>query len=100
MVSLNESLLTLSQAARSLPNLRGDGNGVNSATVWRWAMTGCKGVRLESAIVGGIRYTSREALERFFAATTAAADGIAAPVRTSRQREAAIAAAERELASA
>jgi len=100
MVSLDESLLTLAQAARTLPNLRGNGNGVNAATVWRWAIKGCKGVRLETAIIGGIRYTSREALERFVVSTTAAVDGTTTvPLCTARQREAAIAAAERELAA-
>jgi len=99
MVSLSESLLTFSQAARLLPNLRGDGKGVNCATVWRWAQKGVRGIRLESSLIGGIRYTSREALERFFERTTAAADGTPAPVRTTKQRERAILAAERELAS-
>jgi hypothetical protein len=56
-------------------------------------------VRLETIVVGGLRYTSAEALERFAARCTAAADGTTMPVRTTRQREAAIAAAERELAS-
>ena len=54
-------------------------------------------MRLETFLRGGVRHTTREAIERFFAATTAAADGGATPVRTSRQRDKAIAAAEREL---
>jgi len=57
-------------------------------------------VRLETALLGGIRYTTRAAIERFVAATTTAADGTAPQVRTSAQRERAIAAAERELAEA
>ncbi len=89
MVSLSESLLTLSAAAREMPNSRG-GRGVNVSTLWRWVQRGSHGVRLESVMIGGIRYTSREALERFVAATTAAADGTAIPTRTSRQRQAAM----------
>jgi hypothetical protein len=60
---------------------------------------GVRGVRLDSIILGGRRYTSVEALERFTAACTAAANGTAPEVRTSAQREAAIAAAEAELAN-
>ncbi|MEX2174604.1 MAG: DUF1580 domain-containing protein [Pirellulaceae bacterium] len=89
---LGESRLTLSQAARYI--------GVHAATAHRWRLRGTRGCRLETILVGGIRYTSREALERFVAATTAAADGTAVPARTSAQRERAIAAAERELADA
>ena len=41
-------------------------------------------MRLETFLRGGVRHTTREAIERFFAAITAAADGNATPVRTSR----------------
>ena len=72
--------------------------GVNTSTIFRWVRRGIRGQRLETLFVGGIRMTSREALARFFAATTAAANGTPAPaVRTPRQRERAIEAAEREL---
>ena len=98
MVTLSEHLLTLSAAARELPGP--SGRGVHVATLWRWAHRGVRGIRLESVMIGGIRYTSREALERFVAATTAAADGSrpAPQTRTSRQRQRAIESAERELA--
>jgi hypothetical protein len=93
-----EHLLTLSQAARSLPNRRGK-RGVNVSTVWRWMQRGIRGVRLDSSLIGGIRYTSQEALERFFSAVTAAANGEQVAPLTSRQRERRIQAAERELAN-
>jgi hypothetical protein len=51
-------------------------------------------------MVGGIRMASEADVATFFSALTAAADGTVGPVRTTRQREASIAAAERELASA
>jgi hypothetical protein len=97
-----EQMLPLAKLAREVPSRRRSGRGVQPSTVWRWTTKGIKGIRLESAVIGGIRFSSREALHRFFAATTAAADGITAPpvVRTKRQREAAIAAAEKELATA
>ncbi|MBN1854575.1 MAG: DUF1580 domain-containing protein [Pirellulales bacterium] len=83
--------MTMAEAAESLPGQP------NSATLWRWRTYGARGVKLETILIGGRRYTSREALERFIERTTAAADGISCPARTHRQREKAIAAAEREL---
>lgn len=70
------------------------------ATAWRWVYRGCRGIKLETVCIGGRRMTSREALQRFIERTTAAADGEPIPTRTTRERERAIAAAERELAEA
>ena len=64
-----ESLLTLNQAAEYLPGRP------NVSTLHRWRLHGIRGVKLETCLIGGRRYTSREAVERFVAATTAAADG-------------------------
>lgn len=87
-----ETPITLAKAAQTLP-----GGAVHVSTIHRWRMKGCRGVRLETFLRGGVRHTTREAIERFFAATTAAADGDTPPVRTPRQREREIAQAEREL---
>lgn len=38
------------------------------ATRWRWAGKGARGVKLETLIIGGQRYTSVEAVARFIAA--------------------------------
>ena len=85
-----ETPITLAKAAQTLP-----GGAVYVSTVHRWRMKGCRGVRLETFLRGGVRHTTRAAIERFFAATTAAADGDTPPVRAPRQREREIAAAER-----
>ena len=53
------------------------GNRVSPSTVHRWRLRGVRGVTLESILVGGVRHTSVQALGRFFAASTAAADGTA-----------------------
>jgi hypothetical protein len=91
-----ETPITLAEAARTLP-----GGAVHVSTIHRWRLRGCRGVRLETFLRGGVRHTTREAIERFFAATTAAADGDATPVRTSRRhRERAICRAEAELKAA
>jgi hypothetical protein len=93
-----ETVLTLAQAARWIPGR--NGQGVHVSTTWRWTLRGIRGVLLETILIGGIRYTSQEALQRFFEATTAAADGTPVPARTTKRREKAIEAAERELRSA
>ncbi len=93
-----EHPVPLSVLAREVVNREGR-RGVNVSTLWRWIQRGIHGVRLESTLVGGIRMSTRQALARFFAATTAAADGTTSPVRTNRQRERSIAAAEKEWAA-
>ena len=65
----DEELLSLSQAAKSLPSRP------HPSTVWRWTKRGVRGVRLETIVIASRRFTSREALERFVAATTAVVDG-------------------------
>lgn len=86
-----ETLLTLSQAARSLPSRP------HWSTLQRWRVAGIRGVKLETCLIGGRRFTSAEALERFCNSTTAAANGEPQPVRTPRQRERDMARAEQEL---
>lgn len=93
---LAEEVLELGDARKLLPG-RPD-----RATIFRWALgTGSHGVRLETVKVGRKRFTSKQAIQRFVEASTAAADGKAVPatVRTSRQRQKAIHAAERRLAA-
>ena len=51
------------------------GRRIHPSTLHRWRLRGVRGIRLETVLIGGTRYTSTEALSRFFAATTAAADG-------------------------
>ena len=89
-----EKVLTFTQAAKALPGRP------NVATLWRWRTAGCRGVKLETVLVGGKRYTSREAIQRFVAETTAAADGEAVQPRTPKQRAANHARADADLAKA
>lgn len=88
-----ENPLSLTEAAKVAPGRP------HLATVWRWCQRGVRGVKLETIVVGGRRFTTTEALERFIARTTAAANGEPAPIRTPRQRQRAIAAAEAALAA-
>ena len=60
-----EELLTLSAAAKRLPSGRA-GKSVHTATLHRWASQGgLSGNRLETIKIGGVRYTSAQALKRF-----------------------------------
>ena len=44
------------------------------STIWRWHRQGVHGIRLETVLVGGTRYSSVEAVQRFIERTTAAAE--------------------------
>lgn len=90
-----ETPKTLAKAAQTLP-----GGAVHVSTIHRWRLKGVRGARLETFLRGGIRYTTDEAIARFFAATTAAADGQSTPTRTIARRMREVAAAERELDTA
>lgn len=95
----SEKLRLLKDAANQLPNRP------HVSTLWRWHKRGVRGIRLETVVIGGQRYTSSEAVQRFVDATTAAHDrGAALPStpinETLRRRRAAIERAERELAEA
>ena len=91
-ISLDEEIVTLTEASHRLPGRP------SASSIWRWHRHGLRGIKLETIVIGGRRrYTSIQALERFITATTAAADGEPAPIRTTRQRQKAILAAEREL---
>lgn len=86
---LCERLISLATAAKLCPRRRG-GKRPHVSCLYRWTVTGCRSVLLESVQVGGTRCTSREALARFFVALTAAsgvgADNSTPTVRTAVQR--------------
>lgn len=84
-----ETPLSFCQAAK-LPDLpiRRGGKRPCAATLWRWALRGVRGIKLESIVCGGARCTSAEALRRFFARLTEAADKAApAPQAMPRRRD-------------
>ena len=70
MIDVNaEDLMTLTKVTQEVPCRP------SLSTIWRWHARGVNGIRLETIILGGRRYTSREALQRFAERTTALADG-------------------------
>jgi adenosylmethionine-8-amino-7-oxononanoate aminotransferase len=84
----SENVINITQAANQIPGRP------HRATVWRWILNGLHGIRLESVKVGGRRFTSEEAIERFIARTTAVANGEQPPACTRQEQERAIRSAE------
>lgn len=78
----SESLVSIKETPARLPSRP------HVATVWRWIQRGCRGVKLETVLVGGRRFTSEESIQRFVEATTAAANGEAANHVPTRRRRA------------
>jgi hypothetical protein len=77
-------LIALREVPDHLP--RRNGRKVGLATIYRWSSSGCRGARLETWTLGGCRYTTPAALERFVADLTAARGGqghgpVAVPAR-------------------
>ena len=58
---LSESRLSLTELAKQ--------QRIAVSTCWRWAIRGIRGHRLECFSLGGRRYTTREAFQRFVART-------------------------------
>ena len=59
-----ENLIPIARAGEDDRLIRTIGR-VTEKTIRRWAARGVRGRRLESVVVGGRRYTSSEAIERF-----------------------------------
>ena len=66
-----EDLLTLNAACGAFPGRR-----VGLATLHRWRLSGVRGCTLETILVGGQRFTSRQAIARFIEAQNSNQDPI------------------------
>lgn len=78
VLNLNETLLSLNDAAKSLPTGRMGGQ-LHASTVLRWILTGARArdgtrVQLEGLKIGSAWVTSKQALVRFSQALTASTD--------------------------
>ena len=78
---MDETLLTISQARQRYPSRP------SLATMHRWMSRGARGVVLESVLVGGRRYTSKEALRRFHEALNASRTKPKACVSKTKERQ-------------
>ena len=84
-ISVTDSLITLAEATAMLPRRRG-GKRPAFATIWRWVIRGCYGVKLEAISVGGTLCTTRDALDHFMQRVTEAR-GIGLPRKSQPNRE-------------
>jgi Protein of unknown function (DUF1580) len=91
---VREHLLTLNEAAAECPR------PVHCSTAWRWALRGIGHQRLETTKIAGRRYTSREALLRFFETSCTTTDSASAKTVVSPSRMRSINAARDELVEA
>jgi hypothetical protein len=64
----SEQLIPFPEAPAQLPGRPA------MSTLHRWRQQGVHGIRLETCLIGGKRFTSKEALQRFANAVTTAAD--------------------------
>ena len=94
MSILSERVVPISEAPQHVPGRP------HTATIWRWYQRGISGIKLETFLAGGKRFTTIEAIERFILASTEARDGVRPEQTPSRRRQAAIDKAERELEAA
>jgi len=63
----SESLIPFCDARTAFPG----GKRLSLATLHRWRLTGVRGIKLETVLIGGSRYTSAEAISRFVSAQNA-----------------------------
>ncbi len=87
-----ERHLTLSQAAAALPGRP------HLSTLHRWRLRGVRGIRLETCLIGGRRFTTDQWLRDFIEATSQTNTVDVLTSQPSRTRQAAIRSAESELA--
>ena len=68
MIELSsETPITIAEVPLHIP--RRHGRMVHYSTVYRWMTKGVRGRKLESLLIGGVRYTTLEALARFLKLT-------------------------------
>lgn len=79
--------LSLLDAADFLGKITGQKPHVS--TLWRWCLKGCKGIRLESICIGGKRFVTAAAIERFIDASSETRPGQPSQPRTPRSAPAA-----------
>ena len=76
-----ETLIPFNAARTAFPG----GRKIALQTLHRWRLHGIRGVKLETILVGGLRYTSRESISRFLAAQNAGEMSLS-PKITAKQR--------------
>jgi hypothetical protein len=77
MIDLRAETLLSLREAREHPAFakRRGGGSITYPTLWRYYAKGIRGVKLETVMCGGMRFTSSEAIARFVERLTQARDG-------------------------
>jgi len=66
--SPDEPLMSIPDAAKHLGRITGQTPHIS--TLWRWCLKGCHGVKLESICIGGKRFVTPSAIQRFIENST------------------------------
>ena len=82
-----ETLVAFNEARSAFPGKK----NIPLQTLHRWRLHGVRGAKLETVLVGGSRYTSREAINRFIAEQNRSEQPAPTLTRTQRQKQAEIA---------
>ncbi len=77
-----EALIPIREVPKYLPP-RSSGKSCHISVIYRWVTRGVRGVVLESWVIGGLRYSSLQALDRFIARCSSGEQHVA----TSRAEE-------------
>jgi hypothetical protein len=85
----NERLIPLARASQAIPSRP------HASTAVRWARRGVRGVKLETILIGGRRFTSHEAIGRFVSRLSEPQPAELPASTTDRERE--LQGAEQEL---
>ena len=79
-----ETVISFSDARSAFPGID---RRLSLATLHRWRLNGVRGVKLETVLIGGLRYTSREAIARFIAEQNAPEVPVAAITPSQRRKQ-------------
>ncbi len=82
-----EDLIPLCEARTAFPG----GKRLSLATLHRWRLHGVRGTKLETCLVGGLRYTSRQSIQRFVANQNATESPAPSFTPSQRQKQAEVA---------
>ena len=81
-----EHLVRLADVPKHLPP-NANGNHIHKSGPFRWASKGLKGHKLEFIQIAGVRFTSQEALQRFFDQLTVGGTTLGSDVPVKRQNQ-------------
>ncbi len=71
----SEELILVRDIPSHLPK-QPSGKKLHISAIYRWMKTGIQGERLETVFIAGCRYSSKQALNRYWSRVTQAKDGV------------------------